>query len=255
MPTFYTAQRKRNLYRPTDSAPFRVSRSKIDLFFKCPRCFYLDRRLGIAQPSGPPFSLNSAVDTLLKKEFDTHRAAANPHPLMQAYGLDLIPFQHPRMDEWRDSLRRGIQYHHAPTNLLVTGGVDDVWVRPGGELAIVDYKATAKNGEVNLDAAWQDGYKRQMEIYQWLFRRNGFAVSNTSYFVYCNGNTDTEAFDARLEFTIKIIPYEGNDTWVEQTLIDLHACLMREDLPPPAPACDFCAYRQAVKPYELLPDA
>jgi hypothetical protein len=255
MSTFYTAQRKRNLFQPTSPTPFRVSRSKIDLFFKCPRCFYLDRRLGIAQPSGPPFSLNSAVDILLKKEFDQHRAAGNPHPLMRAYGLDLIPFQHAEMDAWRDSLRRGIQYHHPPTNLLITGGVDDVWVHPSGELAIVDYKATAKNGEVNLDAAWQDGYKRQMEIYQWLFRRNGFPVSNTGYFVYCNGNTDSAAFDARLEFTIKIIPYEGNDAWVEQILSELHACLMREGLPPPASACDFCAYRQVVRTYELSPDA
>ena len=30
----------------------------------------MDRRLGIAQPPGFPFNLNSAVDNLLKNEFD-----------------------------------------------------------------------------------------------------------------------------------------------------------------------------------------
>ena len=55
------------------------------------------------------------------------------------------------------------------------------------ELHIVDYKATSKDDEVNLDAEWQDGYKRQMEIYRWLFINNGFKVSDTGYFVYANG--------------------------------------------------------------------
>ena len=106
----------------------------------CPRCFYLDRRLGTDRPPGYPFSLNSAVDTLLKKEFDIHRASGTPHPLMKAYGLDAVPFQHEKMEEWRDSLRRGITYLHPQTNLFFTGGVDDVWIDKEGKLIIVDYK-------------------------------------------------------------------------------------------------------------------
>ena len=70
MSKYYTGKRTRNLFDPTSKEPFRLSRSKIDLFISCPRCFYQDRRLGVAQPPGYPFNLNSAVDTLLKKEFD-----------------------------------------------------------------------------------------------------------------------------------------------------------------------------------------
>ena len=36
--------------------------------------------------------------------------------------------------------------------------------------------------------------KRQMEIYQWLLRKNGFKVSDTGYFVYANGITDARSF-------------------------------------------------------------
>ncbi|OGD79868.1 hypothetical protein A2368_03085, partial [Candidatus Collierbacteria bacterium RIFOXYB1_FULL_49_13] len=207
MSQYYTPNRQRNLYDPASSQPFRLSRGKIDAFIKCPRCFYLDRRLGVAQPPGYPFSLNSAVDKLLKKEFDLHRAEGTPHPLMKNYGLDAVPLADDRMDEWRDSLRRGITFQIAGSNVIVTGGIDDMWVNPAGEYIVVDYKATSKEEEVNLDADWQDGYKRQMEIYQWLFRQNGFAVSSTGYFVYCNGITDKEAFDGKLEFAIKLIPY------------------------------------------------
>jgi len=246
MSNYYNPQRSNN-YVPGSKKPFRLSRSKIDLFLNCPRCFYLDRRLGVGQPPGYPFSLNSAVDTLLKKEFDIHRAQKSTHPLMEAYGIDAVPFKHERMEEWRDALRRGITYLHPSTNLLITGGVDDVWVNSKDELIIVDYKATAKSGEVGIDADWQIAYKRQMEVYQWLFRRNGFKVSRMGCFVYCNGDTDKEAFDGKLEFDIKVIPYEGDDSWVEGAILDIHACLESDDLPLSGPDCDFCKYRSAVR--------
>ncbi len=225
MSNFYAAKRVKNLFNIESKEPFRISRSKIDLFIECPRCFYLDRKLGVARPPGFPFSLNSAVDKLLKKEFDLHRAKNTSHPLMAAYGLDAVPYAHEKLEEWRDSLRGGVTYHDKETNLVITGGVDDVWVNPAGELIIADYKATSKNDEVNIDAEWQIGYKRQMEVYQWLFRQNGFKVSNTGYFVYANGDTDKEAFDGKLEFKIKLIPYEGNDAWIPLAIKNIHLCL------------------------------
>ena len=166
MSQYYKGRRKNNVYIPGALYPFRLSRSKIDLFLNCPRCFYLDRRLGVAQPPGYPFTLNSAVDKLLKKEFDIHRARGDAHPLMKTYKVDAIPLKDAKMNEWRDALRRGITYLHKPTNFFVTGGIDDVWVNPAGELIVVDYKATSKEEEVTLEAEWQIGYKRQVEIYQ-----------------------------------------------------------------------------------------
>ena len=249
MSVYYKANRTRNVYDPEKAEAFKLSRSKISLFLNCPRCFYLDRRLGIGRPPGFTFNLNSAVDALLKKEFDLHRAKEKAHPLMEKYGIDAVPFQDPRMDEWRDSLRGGIQYLHKETNLLLTGGVDDVWVNPKGELIIVDYKSTSKKEEVNLDADWQIEYKRQMEIYQWLFRKNDFAVSKTGYFVYCNGVTDKEAFDGKLEFDIKIIPYTGDDSWIEGTIFEIKKCLDGE-MPEAHPDCDYCNYRQAASKVE-----
>jgi PD-(D/E)XK nuclease superfamily len=248
MSKYYNPNRGSRIFDPKingSGEPFVLSRSKIDMYLNCARCFYIDRRLGVGTPPGFPFNLNSAVDTLLKKEFDIHRAAGSQHPLMKAYGLDAVPYQDDRMDEWRDALRRGVRYHHAPSNLMLTGGVDDVWVGPDGKLIIVDYKATSKDGEVSLDAEWQIGYKRQMEIYQWLFRQNGFEVSPTGYFVYCNGSTDREAFDARLEFEIKLIPYDGDDSWVPQALMGAKECLMSDTIPASGSDCDFCKYRAA----------
>ncbi len=245
MSKYYTPQRTRNIYDPDSAKPFRISRSKIDLFLNCPKCFYLDRRLGIPQPPGFPFNLNSAVDKLLKKEFDIYRAKAQAHPLMKEAGLDAIPFNHPQMDEWRNALSGGITYAYPGTNLLLTGGVDDVWQNSQKELIIVDYKATSKDGEMGIDADWQLGYRRQMEIYQWLFRKNGFKVQTQGYFVYCNGLTDREAFENRLDFEISLIPYEGNDSWVDGAIKDLYACLQSDQMPESGEDCQFCQYREA----------
>ena len=250
MSQYYNPNRTHNLYDPYSTTPFRLSRSKIDLFINCPKCFYLDRKLGVGQPPGYPFTLNSAVDKLLKKEFDTYRLKGTAHPLMETYGVDGIPLAHEKLNEWRDSLRGGITFKIEGENIVVTGGVDDVWVAPNGEFYIVDYKSTSKEEEVTLDAEWQIGYKRQMEIYQWLFRKNGFKVSITGYFVYCNGNTDKEALNGKLEFDIKIIPYEGDDSWVSQTILDAIACLKSDVIPPSGKDCDFCKYRFAARIFD-----
>lgn len=220
---------------------------------QCARCFWLDARFKIGRPSSPPFRINSAIDELFKKEFDVHRSAQTPHPLCVSLGLDLVPFKHERIDEWRDALSRGVQFLHEPTNLLVRGGIDDVWVDlKKNELTVVDYKATAKNGEVSLDADWQIGYKRQIEVYQWLLRQNGFDVSSTGYFVYTNARLDAESFADVLEFKTKIIPYKGDDSWVEPTILKIKACLDSDEIPPvgknvmnPARPCEFCDYARS----------
>lgn len=245
MSEYYNPQRTRNLFDPTSSEAFKLSRSKLELFTDCPRCFYLDRRLGVGRPPGFPFALNSAVDCLLKKEFDIHRAKGEKHPLIEKYGVDARPVPHEELDKWRENFV-GIQFLHKPTNLLITGAIDDLWINGKDEYIVVDYKSTSKDEEITeLNKEWQDGYKRQMEIYQWLLRQNGLKVSNTGYFVYCNGCTDREAFDAKLEFEITLIPYKGNDSWIEKTIKDAHKCLSDDSIPEPSSSCDYCSYINA----------
>jgi hypothetical protein len=242
MPNRYNARRSRNLYQPGADKPFKLSRSKIELFVQCPRCFYIDRRLGTGRPPGFPFNINSAVDSLLKKEFDQHRAASTPHPLLTAYGLDAIPAPRPEIDEWRENFK-GVQSLHEPTNLLIHGAIDDLWIDAQDRYLVVDYKATAKKFPVKaLNQDWQAGYKRQMEIYQWLLRRNGLDVSDTGYFVYCTGNPNAPAFDGKIEFDVHLIPYSGSDAWVESTITELHTCLNQDSIPDPGDNCDYCRY-------------
>lgn len=215
------------------------------MFKQCPRCFWLDVRLKITRPNSPPFNINKAIDELFKKEFDKYRGEQKPHPLMVAFGVNAIPYSHEQLDTWRETFV-GIVTIHEPTNLHVFGGVDDIWVGADGKLIVVDYKATAKDKDVSIDADWQMSYKRQLEVYQWLLRQNGFDVSDTGYFVYTNGRMDLDGFNDRVEFRTKIIPYVGNDLWIEPTLKAMKKC-MDGDMPLVGKAamggdCDFCTY-------------
>ncbi len=225
----------------------KLSRAKIEEFVQCPRCFYLDVKLGIPRPSFPAFTLNSAVDSLLKKEFDIHRANGEKHPLMKAYKIDAIPYDNEKLKEWRN---KGIFFHHKETDFLIYGKVDDVWIDREGKLIIVDYKATSTNQEITLDGIYKEGYKREVEVYQWLFRKNGFRVSDLTYFVYCNASLDRKAFDGKLEFEIKLIPYQGDDSWIEPILFKIKDCLEKNKIPDPNPNCEYCAYRQKAKEKE-----
>lgn len=235
-------------YQPGQGEVFKVSRSKIELFTQCPRCFWLDARLKIKRPDSPPFNINKTIDELFKKEFDSYRAKGEPHPMMTDNQIKAVPYAHADLNTWRTNFT-GVSTLHEPTNLHVFGAVDDIWVNDAGELIVVDYKATSKTSEITLDSDWQISYKRQMEIYQWLLRANGFKVSDTGYFVYTNARIDLDGFNDHLEFRTKVIPYTGDDVWVEPALLKMKETL-EGDMPEVGTAamggeCDFCSYARA----------
>ncbi len=243
----YNSQRKRNLFSSLSNKPYKISRSKIEDFKKCPRCFYLDRKCGTKQPPSYPLTLNIAVDALLKKEFDQYRLKKETPDLLKQYGIDAIPFSHPDLEEWRINLK-GIKFHHEPSNLIISGAMDDIWQKPNGELIVVDYKATSTTKEINLEN--RDSYKRQIEVYQWLLRQRGFKVSNIGYFLVCNGDSGKDGLQGKLCFDFLLVPHDGKDgkdSWIEQTLIDIKECLMLNVLPPSGEKCDYCSYWKAVK--------
>lgn len=241
-------------YQPGQPEPYKVSRSKIELFMQCPRCFWLDARHKISRPSSPPFNINKAIDELFKKEFDVYRLKQEPHPLMADNQIKAVPYQHTDLDTWRHNFT-GVVALHKPTNLHVFGAVDDVWTNDDGELIVVDYKATAKAQPVKAlgpEGGWQDMYRRQMEVYQWLLRQNGFRVSDTGYFVYATGTQDREGFFNKVDFETYVFPHTGKDDWVEPTLLNMKKTLESDKIPEvgrqvmnPSEPCEFCSYARS----------
>lgn len=224
----------------------KLSRSKLELFTECQRCFWLDVKKGVKRPPGFPFTLNNAVDYLLKEEFDGHREKKTRHPVMEKYNIDAIPFSHENLSKWRHNFT-GVQVDHKKSGFLVYGAVDDLWVNPDGEVSVVDYKATgAKEHKIH------DSYRRQMEIYQWLLRQNGIDVSNVGYFLFAKVDK-ADGFgmgQAALSFDLFIEPLQGDDSWVEQTIMNAKKTFDKESAPEASANCDYCMYRQAASRLE-----
>lgn len=223
----------------------KISRSKIDLFCRCQRCFWLDVIKGIKAPSCPAFTLNTAVDQLLKNEMDHYRSKGIVPPIAMENNLDLVPFQHPNLSEWRQNFK-GIRHIHLATGMEIYGAVDDLWADRNGLIHVVDYKATSKKDDPSLEGGWGPAYKRQAEIYQWLLRQNGLPVSNTGFFVYANGIKGENHFENVLKFKTTLISHQGSADWVEGTLKNIRECVDSTRIPDANPECEQCTYNQKV---------
>ena len=195
---------------------------------------------GVKRPPPAPYTINSAIDALLKREFDIHREDGTPHYLIKKYKIDVIPYKCAQINGWRHNFT-GVQFHHKPTDFLVFGAVDDVWINPTGELIVVDYKATGAN-----NYQIYPGYKRQMEVYQWLLLQNGYKVSKAGYFLFAKVNKEGGFAEGKLSFDLFLEPQEGDSSWIEGALINARKAI-DSDSPESNPECVYCKFVKSFK--------
>ncbi len=213
----------------------KLSRSKLELFLDCPRCFWLEMNKGIKRPPPAPYTINTAIDGLLKKEFDVCRENGVAHYIIKKYNISAIPYKCKEINTWRHNFT-GIQFHHKVTDFLVYGAVDDVWINQAEELIVVDYKATgAKEYQI------YPGYKRQMEVYQWLLAMNGYKVSKTGYFLFAKVNKEGGFAEGKLSFDLFLEPLEGDNSWVEGALINAQK-IIDGPMPQYKTDCVYCLF-------------
>lgn len=217
-----------------------LSRTKIELFVDCPRCFHAEVALGLSRVPSLPFTLNNAVDQLFKTEFDRFRKAREPHPLFASVGLDAVPFQHPQFETWRTN-SKGVRWTDPETGWTLQGAVDDLWQNRDGSLHVADYKATSKAGEITVESL-HASYRRQAEMYQFLVRRQDLVVSDTAWFVYANGIKSGVGFDNCLPFTTILVPHVGNDGWVLETFRRAVDLALSPESPPAREGCVWCGF-------------
>ena len=262
-------KRHQGRFNPNQTAPYELGRGRIENFMKCRGCFWLQQAAGVEFPGLPGFNLNTNTDTLLKRDLDQYRGKA-AHPIFIENKLKhLIPFEHEDLEKWTQSIQFGASESHfntvhEQTNIKFGGGLDDVLLNTKtGELHIVDYKSTAqlardkakikKLDETFLlpptnpkEPDYKASYRRQMDMYQWIMRRKGFAVSDIGYFVYVDGQhigkkgmiDESNPNKANMEFNTAVIPYEADDSWVEKALTDAKHTLTLKTCPSHADGCE-----------------
>ena len=244
---------KKKVYISDSAQPFRLNRTKIDLFFDCERCFVLDQKFGIKRPFGTPLVMNNKIVNTLKDELEICREKKQIHPQVLENNLNYIPNNFELLNDWKNPFK-GVKYTHKKTNFLLNGTIDDVWInKETNKLIVVDYKSQSSEREITtnnyLNGIFKQGYKMQMDFYVYLLREMGFDVHPDAYFVVCNGDRTVADFNGLMKFDEYLIPYEWNTEWIHNEVINMIDCMNSNSLPESNKSCKNCAYaaQRAIK--------
>lgn len=237
-----------------------LSRSKLELFLSCSQCFYDQYVHGIARPPSFPLNLNNSVDLMLKNEFDAFRSSKKPHTLImkmlkEKFGIRAIPYNHPKLNEWRNSYE-GVSYVDKELNLRIFAAIDDLWVNQDEleadfgtpEVYVVDYKSTYSNYEISsLDKPWHSTYKRQLEFYSWVLRKNGLKVSESAFILYINADPLSSSIKKGVQVKATLIEHKCDLSWVEKEIQNAHNILTGKVSPISSSNCAYCHYAEEKK--------
>lgn len=214
---------------------FKLSPSALNLMEECPRCFWMDKHKVWKRPSGAFPSLPSGMDGILKHHFDKFRDKGTLPPELCSHNHcdGLLLFNEPElMKVWRNNLK-GIQYKDKEGNILF-GAVDNILVK-GKKLVVLDYKT--RGYALKEDTA--DHYQNQLDIYNFLLRKNGYETEDYALLLFYVPKhvqeTGEVIFDTHL--VKRKISVKNAEEIFEKALK-----LLSEDCP--AKSCDWCDGRK-----------
>ena len=178
---------------------YKLSPSSINLMLDCKRCFYLQIKEKVKRPSGPFPSLPSGMDKTLKEHFDRFMEKGKlPPELRELKGMEKYKLfnDKEKLNIWRNNFK-GIEYKDKGSGILLRGAVDNILVK-GKKLVVLDYKT--RGFPVKEDT--HEHYITQMDLYNFLLRKNGFETENYTYLLFYYPNKVTESgeviFDTKL---------------------------------------------------------
>ncbi len=219
-----------------------LSRWQLELFSKCPRCFWLLKHHNIKQPEGYPMALNTAMDGLLKAEFDTYRAKGEPHPILVEYRINAKLFADTkRLEAWRNNFQ-GLRWTNPTTGHTLFGAIDDILEFPDGSLAVLDYKSSGAR-----EATVYPSYQLQLDVYTFLLQQLGYAIAPTAFLAFFLAVKD-DGFNGRLPFRpqlLEVVPKPQRVPLLFEQAVHL---AQSDQLPEPGAECDVCRWFGAAAP-------
>ncbi len=224
---------------PAKFSTIKISRSGLKLFQDCPRCFWLDVHHKIKRPPSFPYTLSSAVDFLVKQEFDKYRKQGTLPPVLARHlAGDAKLYNGPELPVWRENFK-GVQYFDEDLNAMLYGAVDDVLQLADGSLAVIDYKSSGSR-EIKI----YDDYQKQMDIYTYLLDRNGFKTHTEAYFVFYQVDKTGGGFQNALPFIESLKAVKADKSWVGDVFEQAVMVARRNTPPEITMPCPHCVYVQ-----------
>ncbi len=161
---------------------YKLSPSRMNLYFECPRCFWLRVNEKVKRPSGPFPSLPGGVDEKIKSHFDRYRSRGELPPELEEVNGDLELVEDQEFLEKARSWRTEPRWDDPETGAVLRGGVDDLLKTEAGGIVVLDYKTRGyppkgENGAPHY-------YERQVNLYNLILRENGYSTEGYGLILY-----------------------------------------------------------------------
>jgi len=212
---------------------YKFSPSSLSLLKDCPRCFWLHFNKGIKRPDSIFPSLPSGMDRILKAHFDCFRDRGELPPELKEFNGSVKLFDNVELlDVWRNNFK-GIQWTDKKGNLF-RGAVDNL-LQKGDKLIVLDYKTRG----FPLKEDTHEHYQDQMDIYNFLLRKNDYETEDYAYLLFYHPNKVNENGDVL--FHTNLVKMKISIKNAERIFKEAVETLEGE-MPRPSEECGFCKW-------------
>ncbi len=204
----------------------------MNLMNECPRCFWLTQHKIWKRPVGIFPSLPNGMDKILKEYFDIFRDKHQiPKELEECGNIKLFD-DLKQLLIWQNNFA-GITYINSDGNIL-KGAIDYILIK-NKKLIVLDFKTRGfplKEDTIKY-------YKMQLNIYNFLLRKNNYETEDYAYLLFYISNKIKEngeiIFDKKL-IKINIDITEAEKYWNEALAILNADC--------PTETCVYCSRKK-----------
>lgn len=186
---------------------YSLSPSSLSLMAECPRCFWLHHNESKKRPAGIFPSLPSGMDLILKIHFDKFMTKGLLPPELkenkECTGCKLFD-DRTLLAEWRNNFK-GIKWQDEKGNIL-HGAVDNLLVK-GKKIIVLDYKTRG----FPLKEDTHEHYQNQLDIYNFLLRKNGYETEDYAFLLFYVPKEVTETGEVVFDTTLKKMKIDVNN--------------------------------------------
>jgi len=217
-----------------DEKPLKISRSKLDTFIHCQRCFWLEVH-GKAPPIDMAMGIYNILDAVQKNYYDKYREEGLP-PLLKGK----LPFKLADINLVK-KLRIGIFFKDKKLNAVLWGKMDDCFIDDKGRLVVMDNKTSS--GEPKPE--YEKGYKFQLNTYAYLLIKNGFKINPYACLVYYIPEKESD-FGKGIKFKVHVNRIKLDITKIHG-IFKKAVEIARKDQPPSRhEECEMCMWTEGM---------
>jgi len=212
-----------------------LSKSSIETFKNCPRCFWLEKNGKIRRPDGLKASVLKGIDGGMKLVAEYSAETGEPAPYLAAFPGARPYSDRTRLKSFMNWRTFQAQVKAGKHVVLIWGEVDELIEWEDGRVSPWDFKSNGKKRDwVEYTMAYNT---LQADMYDLILPAQGLITTGDAFFTYSwpivvNG---VMVFDFE---TVKIQAVRDRALEVIESAVD---CLQGDE-PDENPSCEYCSY-------------